>query len=169
MSELCGEIKDDSCIVANRAFLMPQIKNGAFFEPLGHFFEDKKMPHGFGHFWAFFQDSGEKLLKNLFSKNFIKMKRYLERKKMLTSFFTNDKGDQIIPFIPFPSAIIFYSPSLSRRAAAVAALEVVSSAVLSLDLCLKDLYLSPFLCRLLTRKFGPFSTSLTLDRNELLP
>ncbi len=98
------------------------------------------------------------------------MKSYLERKKMLTSFSTNDKGDQIIPFIPFPSAlIIFYSPSLSRRAVAVAALEVVSSAVLSLVLCLKDLYLSPFLCRLLTHKFGPFSTSLTLDRNELLP
>ncbi len=63
----CGLVAPAS-IVANRAFLMPQIENGAFFEPLGHFFEDKKMPHGFGHFWAFFQDSGEKLLKNLFSK-----------------------------------------------------------------------------------------------------
>ena len=50
-------------IVANRAFLMPQIENGAFFKPLRHFLEDKNMPHGFGHFWAFFQDPGKKLLK----------------------------------------------------------------------------------------------------------
>ena len=52
-----------------------------------------------------------------------------------------------------------------RRAAAVL---VVISAVTSLDSYLKDLYSSPFLCRLLTREFGPWSTSLRLDRNELL-
>ena len=53
-------------IVANRAFLMPQIENGAFFEPLGHFFKDKKMPHDFGHFRAFFQDPSYKTAKTVF-------------------------------------------------------------------------------------------------------
>ena len=50
---------------------MPQIENEAFFEPLRHFLEDKKMPHGFGHFWAFFQDPGKKTAKTTFFLNFL--------------------------------------------------------------------------------------------------
>ena len=114
------ECTDYGRIVANRAFLMPQIKNGAFFEPLGHFFEDKKMPHAFGHFWAFFQDSGKKTAKTTFFLNFFQNEKLFWKKKMLTLFSTNDKGDQIIPFRPFPSALIisYSSSSLSWRAAA---------------------------------------------------